>query len=56
VAQLRTIAEEARATLELQLDQVQQLCDEWLPQIEAYAVIEDEIEPCALGPSTNTKH
>ena len=54
VAQLRTIAAEARSNLELELDQIRQLWTEWLPQIETYAVVEDEIEPCSLGPSTTT--
>jgi hypothetical protein len=55
-AQLRTLAEEARAELELELDQVRAFCAVVLPQFEAYAAAEDRIEPCALAPSTTTLH
>jgi hypothetical protein len=56
LAQLPTIAEEAGANLELELDQVRAFCAELLPQIEVCAVAHDEIESCALAPSTTTLH
>lgn len=56
VAQLRTVAEEGRAELELQLIQIRQFFAGFASQAEVHTAHEDGIESCALGPSTTTKH
>ena len=56
VAQLRSVAEEARANLELELDQLRQLCDARIHESETFSAAEDEIEPCAFASSTTTRH
>lgn len=56
VAQLRTLAEGARAELELQLAQIREFLDGFSSPIEMHTAHEDGIEPYAMEPSTTTKH
>ncbi|WP_233835837.1 hypothetical protein [Paraburkholderia sp. ZP32-5] len=56
VAQLRTIAEEGRAELALQLAQVQEFLTAFASQTAGHTVREDGIEACVMEPSTMTEH
>jgi hypothetical protein len=53
---MRTIADETRSNLQLELDQLQRLREEVLPELETHAAVTDGIEPCALAPGTRTPY
>ncbi|CAE6862241.1 hypothetical protein R75461_08044 [Paraburkholderia nemoris] len=56
VTQLRSVAEEARANLELELDRLRERCNGWISQPETLSAAEDGIEPCAFALSITTRH
>jgi site-specific recombinase XerC len=56
VAQLRTVAEEGRAELALQLDQIREFLTTFASRTAGHTGQEDGIEACATEPSKTTKH